>query len=88
MNIIQKLALLYVSLIRFIRLTIINIFLTLLAIYFAIGILYGLYFLFIGATKIDPLMTDTKKKVRLLLFLGVVVTWPFLIKKSFKSKTT
>ena len=66
---------------------IINIFLIVLGIYFAIGLLFGLYFIFKGATKIDPLMQDTKKKVRFLLFPGVVATWPFLISKLFKSKT-
>ncbi len=66
---------------------IINIFLIILGIYFAIGLLFGLYFIFKGATRIDPLMQDTKKKVRFLLFPGVVATWPFLIGRLFKSKT-
>ncbi len=66
---------------------IINIFLTSLGVYFLIGLLFGLYFLFKGATKIDPLMQDTKKKVRVLLVPGVIVTWPFLIGRLFKSKT-
>jgi len=67
--------------------TIINVFLNILGIYFLIGLLFGIYFLFKGATKIDSLMADSKKKVRVLLFPGVVVTWPFLISKLFKSKT-
>ncbi len=67
--------------------TTINIFLTLLGVYFAIGFLFGLYFLFIGAKKIDLLMADTKKQVRFLLLPGVIATWPFLIAKLFKSKT-
>jgi len=67
-------------------LTTINIFLTILGVYFLIGLLFGIYFLIKGATKIDPLMTDSKKKVRFLLFPGVVATWPFLILKLFKSK--
>ena len=66
---------------------VINIILAVLGMYFLIGILFGLYFLFKGATKIDPLMKDTKKKVRILLFPGVVATWPFLIKWLFKSKS-
>ena len=68
-------------------LPIITVFLTILGIYFAIGILFGLYFIIKGAPKIDPLMADTKKKVRFLLFPGVVATWPLLISKLFKSKT-
>ena len=66
---------------------IINIFLTVLGIYFLLGLLFGLYFLFKGATKIDPLMQDTKKKVRFLVLPGVIVTWPLLIGKLFNSKT-
>ena len=66
---------------------IINIFLGILGIYFTIGLLLGLYFIIKGATKIDPLMQNTKKKVRVLLLPGVVVTWPFLISKLVKSKT-
>ncbi len=68
-------------------LSVINIFLAILGSYYAIGLLFGLYFLFKGAPKIDPLMADSKKKVRVLLFPGVVATWPFLISKLFKSKT-
>ena len=65
----------------------INIFLIILGVYFLIGLLFGLYFLFKGATKIDPLMQNTKKKVRFLLLPGVIATWPFLIGKLFRSKT-
>ncbi len=66
---------------------IISIFLGILGTYFTIGLLFGLYFLFKGATRIDPLMQDTKKKVRVLLLPGVIATWPFLIGRLFKSKT-
>ena len=68
-------------------LLIITVFLSFLGVYFSIGFLFGLYFIIKGAPKIDPLMVDTKKKVRFLLFPGVVVTWPLLISKLFKSKT-
>jgi len=64
----------------------INIFLGILGIYFLIGFLFGIFFL-IKAPKIDSLMRDTNKKVRLLLFSGVIATWPFFISKLFKSKT-
>ncbi len=65
----------------------INIFLSVLAFYFLIGFLFGLYFLFFGATKIDPLLADSKKGVRVLLTPGVIATWPLFIKKIFQSKT-
>ncbi len=67
--------------------TIIYIFLSILGVYFLIGLLFGLYFIIKGATRIDPLMQDTKKKVRVLLLPGVIATWPFLIGRLFKSKT-
>lgn len=67
--------------------TLINIFLTALGVYFLVGLSFGLYFIFIGATKIDPIMQITKKKVRFLVFPGVIVTWPLLMRKIFKSKT-
>ncbi len=66
---------------------IINIFLAILGIYFLVGILFGIVFLF-KASKVDPLMANTKKKVRFLLLPGTIATWPFLIGKLFKSKTS
>ena len=65
--------------------TVINVFLAILAIYFIIGFLFGLYFLVKGAPKVDPLMKETKKKVRFLLLPGVIATWPFLIRRLFTS---
>ena len=63
---------------------IISIFLKILGTYFVLGVFFAIYFLINGATKIDPLMKDTKWNVRLLLFPGVVVTWICLIPKIFK----
>lgn len=65
----------------------IQIFLGLLGSYVALGLLFALYFLFLGAKKIDPLMANSKKSVRLLLFPGVLATWPFLMGKLLKSKS-
>ncbi|WP_196885727.1 hypothetical protein [Aureivirga sp. CE67] len=64
--------------------TIISFFLKVLAVYFGMGVLFGIYFLFIGATKIDPLMKNSKWIVRLLLFPGVVATWICLLPKLYK----
>ncbi len=66
---------------------IINIFLTFLAMYFTIGLFFGIYFLVVGAKKIDPILAASKWKVRLLLFPGAIVTWPFLLLKIITSKT-
>ena len=68
-------------------LTIINIFLFILGAYYFLGFLFGIYFIIKGAPKIDPLMHNTKKRVRVLLFPGIVATWPFMIRNLFKSKT-
>ena len=57
-----------------------------LALYFGIGLLFGLFFLLGGAPKVDPYMKTTPKGVRLLLFPGTVATWPFLLKNLFKKK--
>ena len=66
--------------------SIINTFLLVLGLYFGLGLLFGLYFLFVGATKIDPLLKESKKIVRLLLLPGTMATWPFLLGKLFKTK--
>ncbi len=65
---------------------IISIFLAVLAIYFGIGLVFGLYFVFVGAVKIDPLLKESKRRVRILVFPGIIATWPFLVGKLFKSK--
>ncbi|SEB45475.1 hypothetical protein SAMN04489761_0817 [Tenacibaculum sp. MAR_2009_124] len=64
---------------------IIKLFLGVLGGYFFIGFIFGLFFL-IKASKIDPLLKDSRKVVRFLLLPGVVSTWPFLIRKLFKTK--
>ena len=62
-------------------------FLIILEIYFLAGLVFGLFFIF-SAKHIDPLMGESKKVVRLLLFPGVVATWPFLIKRLFENKNS
>lgn len=65
--------------------TIINICLSILAIYTSVGFLFAVFFIFKGE-RIDPLLKDSKKKIRFLLFFGVMATWPFLIQRVFKIK--
>lgn len=67
---------------------IIDIFLSILAIYFSLGLLFGLFFLFKGAPKIDPILANSKKKIRVLLLPGVIAVWPLLIKKAYSPKNT
>ena len=66
--------------------TILTLLLLGLALYLALGILFAIYFAFVGAPKIDPLLGASKKSVRFLLLPGVVTTWPFLLKSLLKSK--
>ena len=66
--------------------TVINIFLLLLAAYVIIGLLFAVYFFFKGAAKIDPLINDSSWKVRLLLIPGAIATWIFLLPKLMKNK--
>ena len=66
--------------------TVIDIFLTVLGIYILAGILFGLYFIFGGAVKLDPLMGDSKKRVRLLLMPGCIAVWPLLLRRMIKAK--
>ena len=64
----------------------ITVFLSVLAIYFLIGLVFAIIFLFGGASRVDPLMADSKRIVRLLLFPGCIAVWPFMISKMFKAK--
>ena len=68
-------------------LTLINIFLIILKVYFGIGFLFGIYFLLKGSKKIDPIIAKSQRKVRLLILPGIIATWPFLLSKLFKPKT-
>ena len=65
---------------------VIDLFLLILGIYIAIGLLFAIFFVFVGGTKIDPLLKDSKKRVRIILLPGIVAIWPFLAGKLFKSK--
>jgi len=54
----------------------IDLFLYFLNFYFICGLSFGVYFIIYGASKIDPLLAETKKRVRFLLIPGIVATWP------------
>ncbi|GEM_PF-2480130 len=56
--------------------------------YFMAGFVYGIYFLFLGAPKIDPLLKNSKWAVRILLIPGIVATWPFFLRKMMIIKET
>ena len=64
----------------------IDLFLLILGIYATIGVFFAIYFVAAGATKIDPLLKNSKKRVRILLLPGIIAVWPFFVDKFFKSK--
>ncbi|MET1257740.1 hypothetical protein ABV409_00270 [Flagellimonas sp. DF-77] len=65
---------------------VIQIFLGTLAAYTILGILVSLFLVFRSVSKLDPVLANSKKSVRILLFPGMVATWPFLLKKMLKSE--
>ena len=65
----------------------ISVFLAVMASYFAIGLLFSIYFFLNGAKKIDPGIRASKWQVRLLLIPGVIATWPLLLRKLLKVNT-
>ena len=65
---------------------VIQIFLGILAAYTVLGILVALLLVFRSVSKLDPVLANSKKSGRILLFPGMVATWPFLLKKMLKSE--
>ena len=49
--------------------------------YLLIGFIYGLWFVFKGAQKLDDGMSGAKVGLCLLLLPGSIALWPLLIKK-------
>jgi hypothetical protein len=65
-------------------LTIIQAFVYLLQAYFAAGFVFAVYFFVRGAFKMDPLITNSKWTVRLLLVPGAILMWPILSQRLMK----
>ena len=61
----------------------IDLFLYALSIYCRCGIAFGFYFMIFGVSKIDPILAETKKRVRLLLIPGLMATWPVFMYSLF-----
>ena len=59
-----------------------------LGLYFAIGALVGLIYMFGGAGRIDPAAKGKSLplRVRLLIFPGVMGLWPLMLSKLFMQK--
>ncbi len=65
--------------------SIINILVYSYYLYLAIGLIFGIWFAFAGAQKLDQGMKNAGWAMRLLLIPGALALWPVLIKKLFNS---
>ena len=59
---------------------------TLFGLYFAIGAVFALFFVTLGASRIDPAAKGMPVQARLILFPGVMGLWPLMLIKSFTQK--
>ena len=57
-----------------------NVFLV-VGIYFLVGLIFAGPFLFKGAGKIDPVAQEGSWGFRIMIFPGVLVFWPLLLKR-------
>ncbi|GGG23859.1 hypothetical protein GCM10011344_25810 [Dokdonia pacifica] len=61
---------------------------TIILIYLAIGLVFGIYFFIRGAAQLDALIKDSKWTVRLLLVPGAIGLWPLLLSRLLKPSKT
>ena len=59
---------------------------TLFGLYIAIGAVFALYFVTLGASRIDPAAKGMPIQARLLIFPGVMGLWPLMLVKSLTQK--
>ncbi|QTN38711.1 hypothetical protein HZ996_05945 [Cryomorphaceae bacterium] len=64
---------------------VIEIFLDFLAAYAAIGFVFALFIVFFGASRLDAQLANSPKGVRVLLFPGILATWPVLLMRYIKN---
>ncbi|MEL6356350.1 MAG: hypothetical protein AAFQ37_05375 [Bacteroidota bacterium] len=55
-------------------------------IYLLIGLLFGLWFVFLGVQRLDSGMNGAKWTMRLLLLPGAIGLWPVLLRKFFTAR--
>ena len=60
-----------------------NLLVTGIGIYFAIGLLVALVFVFGGAKKIDPGAAGMPIQARLIILPGIAGLWPLMLTKLF-----
>lgn len=54
--------------------------------YLFIGLVFAIWFVFRGASKIDAGLRNANWKLRLLLLPGSMALWPVLIRKSLRKQ--
>ena len=62
---------------------IVEIFVYLFLVYLLVGLIFGIWFAFKGAQKVDTGMDGAKLGMRLLLIPGSMGLWPVLLRKYF-----
>lgn len=60
------------------------IFVNLFQLYLLLGFLFGLFFVFKGVQKVDPVADHTSWRFRLLILPGTMALWPILLNKWIK----
>ena len=61
--------------------TIVHIILLLVALYLAAGLVFAIFFVTRGVTRIDESAVGTKWGFRLIIIPGSMVFWPLLLRK-------
>lgn len=61
-----------------------NLILIILAIYASLGLLSALWLLTLGLPHLDPALSASPRRVRLLLLPGCIGLWPLLLAKTLK----
>ena len=67
--------------------TLIDLLLRFTLIYLIVGFVFALYFVWLGAGRLDSSARESKWSFRLLILPGSVLLWPILIVKLIMSKT-
>jgi len=62
----------------------IHTFLNVLVIYLVIGLVFSIFFFFMGAARLDPLVKNSSWSVRLILLPGAIGLWIILLVKLFR----
>ncbi len=58
-----------------------SIVLTVIGVYMAIGLIFGLIFIDTGLKKVDKNAQEASRSFRLLILPGLLIFWPFFLKK-------